>query len=431
MNSTTAVEDLLERVRAWCGEHLQVTSVEEAEQFAVAVARQVGQVIVSAGVQQTAGKESYEGCSVPCTCGRRAKFLDYRLRWVATLAGAVPVRRAYYYCRHCHQGQSPWDRRQGLTRRQWTPGTKSLVAHCCGRMPFAEAVELLALTTGLQVEVYSAEQIVAEVGEQLRTMQAEEQAQALAGEAPERPGPPAPRLYVGFDGTSGHIDRAWHEIKTGVIYAGTPDAEGLDEATDCHYLAAQETAELFGARVYAAAARRGVEQAGELVVIGDGAEWIWNLAAHHYPGATQIVDYWHACEHIWELRKVLYAADSEAGDRWAHEHCRRLKEAGPTSLLRALHRLQPTSAEAQEAVRTERGYFARHRRRMQYPEFRARGMMIGSGPVEAACKVVVGHRLKRAGMRWTQAGADAVLAVRCALLNHQPELLETAARLAA
>ena len=196
-------------------------------------------------------------------------------------------------------------------------------------------------------------------------------------------------------------------------------------------MAAQEAAELFGERAYAAAAQRGVEQAAEVAVIGDGAEWIWNLAAHHYPQATQIVDYWHACEHIWELRKALYPAESEAGDRWAHEHFRRLKEEGPGPLRRALARCQPTSAEAQETVRTERGYFDKHRRRMQYPQFRARGMMIGSGPVEAACKVVVGHRLKRAGMRWSRAGADAILAVRCALLNHQPEQLEVAARLAA
>ena len=236
---------------------------------------------------------------------------------------------------------------------------------------------------------------------------------------------------MGLDGTSVHIDAAWHEVKTGVIYEGVADAEGNDEAQNSHYLAAQEPAELFGARAYAAAAQRGVEQAAETVVIGDGAEWIWNLAAEHYPQATEIVDYWHACEHIWDLRRVLYPQASEAGDRWAREHCRRLKEDGPVHLLRALVRLQPTGEEAREAVRTERGYFDKHRHRMRYPEFRRRGMMIGSGPVEAACKVVVGHRLKRAGMRWSGPGADAVLAVRCTLLNHHPQRLTEAAKLAA
>ena len=430
MISTAATQDLLEKVRGWCGAHLRVESVAEAEELAVTLMRQVGQVIVSAGAQQTAGRASYQGCSVPCACGRRAKFVSYRRRWVATLAGLAPVRRAYYHCRHCRQGQAPWDRRQGLTRRQWTPGAKSLIANFCGRMPYNEAVELLALSTGLQVTGFNAEQIVAEVARQLREREAQAQAAVQAGAGPD-PSAAVPRLYVGMDGTSAHIDAAWHEVKTGVIYEARPDAEGIDEPHNCHYLAAQEPAERFGERAYAAAAQRGVEQAAEVVVIGDGAEWIWNLAGLHYPQATEIVDYWHACEHIWELRKVLYSAESEAGDRWAHEHFRRLKAEGPGPLRRALARCQPTSAEAQETVRTERGYFDKHRRRMQYPQFRARGMMIGSGPVEAACKVVVGQRLKRAGMRWSQAGADAVLAVRCTLLNHQPEQLEVAARLAA
>jgi hypothetical protein len=430
MISTAATQDLLDKVREWCGAHLRVESVAEAEELAVTLMRQVGQVIVSEGAQQTAGRASYQGCSVLCACGRKAKFIGYRRRWIATLAGLASVRRAYYHCRHCGQGQAPWDRRQGLTRRQWTPGAKSLIANFCGRMPYNEAVELLALSTGLQVTGFNAEQIVAEVGRQLRELEAQAQAAVQAGAGPE-PSAAVERLYIGMDGTSAHIDAAWHEVKTGVIYAGVPNAEGIDEATDSFYVAAQEPAELFGARAYAAAAQRGVEQAAEVVVIGDGAEWIWNLAALHYPQATEIVDYWHACEHIWELRKVLYPAESEAGDRWAHEHFRRLQAEGPTPLRRALARCQPTSAQAQETVRTERGYFDKHRHRMQYPQFRARGLMIGSGPVEAACKIVVGQRLKRAGMRWSGPGADAILAVRCVLLNHQPEQLEVAARLAA
>ena len=233
MISTAATQDLLEKVRAWCGAHLRVESVAEAEELAVTIMRQVGQVIVSAGLVQNAGRASYQGCSVPCACGRRAKFIGYRRRGVATLAGLAPVRRAYYHCRHCRQGQAPWDRRQGLTRRQWTPGAKSLIANFCGRMPYNEAVELLGLSTGLQVTEFNAEQIVAEVGRQLRELAAQAQAAVQAGEGPD-PSVAVPRLYIGMDGTSAHIDAAWHEVKTGVIYEARPDAEGVDEAHNCH-----------------------------------------------------------------------------------------------------------------------------------------------------------------------------------------------------
>ena len=431
MTWTIAAQDLLGQVREWCQEHLRVESVEEAEQMALALSRQVAEVIVSEGVRQTAGEASYEGCSVACGCGRRARFKGYRPRWIVTLAGSARVERAYYYCRQCHSGQAPWDQRQGLSQRQWTAGVKALVAHFAGYLTYGETVELLELSTGLRVQEYSAEQIVQEVGQQLRAQAAREQAAVLAGEVVAGAGPAPGRLYIGLDGTQAHIDGSWHEVKMGVIYEGVPGEEGVDEARDCQYVAAQEPAESFGERTYAAAVRRGEPQAGERVVIGDGADWIWNLAAYHYPGATEIVDYWHACEHIWGLRQALYPLESRAGDRWAREHCQRLYAHGPADLLRALKRMRPCRAEQAEAIRVEEGYFRKHRQRMQYPQFRARGLMVGSGPVEAGCKVVVGQRLKRAGMRWCRGGADAVLAVRCALLNKQAGQLQQAARAAA
>jgi hypothetical protein len=430
MSSTAAVTDLLAQVRTWCETQLRVGSVAEAEALAVTLARQVAAVIVSEGVRQAGGRASYEGCSVACECGQRAKFKGYRGRWLVTLAGTTRVARAYYYCRHCHTGQAPWDRRQGLSAAQWTAGVKGLVAHFAGRLPYAASVELLELSTGLKVEAFSAEQIMRHVGEELRAGAAREQAVVLAGAAAPA-APPVGRLYIGLDGTHGHIDGDWHEVKVGAIFTGRPDADGVDQATDCQYLAAQETAEAFGERAYAAAVGRGVEQVAEAVVTGDGADWIWNQAALHFPRATQVVDYWHASEHLWQLRRVLYPAASPAGDRWVHEHCRRLYRHGPNGLLRALARIKPATPEQAEAVRREQGYFSRHRHRMDYPGFRARGLMVGSGPVEAACKLVVGQRLKGAGMRWCQAGADAVLAVRCVLLNKQLDHLTQAANAAA
>jgi hypothetical protein len=233
-----------------------------------------------------------------------------------------------------------------------------------------------------------------------------------------------------MDGTSAHIDGAWHEVKTGVIYSAEAGADGIDESVEPCYVAAQEPAEAFGERLYVAAAQAGVALAGEVVVIGDGAEWIWNLAAHHYPGATQIVDYWHACEHIHDLARHLYGEGDLRGWRWARGHCERLKARGPTSLLRALRRMKPADAEPAEAIRRELSYFTANRQRMQYAQFRARGLMIGSGPVEAACKAVVGARLKCAGMRWGSEGADAVLAIRTAMLSGQRARIQQAARAA-
>jgi len=423
-------EDLQRLLSQWCAAHVAVATVAEAEAVAEQVAQAAGAAVVEALIPTVAGRASYEGSRRACRCGGKAKFVGYRARGVGTLYGVVPVSRAYYHCKQCHRGHLPWDEAQGLDARLWTPRVKSLVTQVAARLSFQETVDLLAETLGFAIEDSSADELVREVGGRLRAAQTalmrqyEQGALALQGAMAPR------RLYIGMDGTSAHIADHWHEVKVGLTYRGEPGADGIDVARELRYVAAQEASVDFGARLYLLAAQAGVEQAGETVVVGDGAEWIWNLARHHYPNGRQIVDYWHACEHVHALGRSYYGEGSPQGRRWAQEHCRALRDKGPDKLLRALARMRPRTPEQAERVRTERGYFRRNRHRMQYRQFRAIGLMIGSGPVEAGCKVVVGQRLKRAGMRWSEAGADAVLAARAAVLSGQSHLIAEAARAA-
>ena len=422
--------DLQALVGQWCREHCPVATVAEAEELAEQLAQATGAAVVETLLPTVAGPASYEGSRRACACGGKAKFVGYRKRGVGTLYGVVLVSRAYYHCSRCHQGQLPWDDRQGLDRRLWTPRVKALVTQVATRLSFQEAVDFLQQTLGFKIEDSSADEIVTEVGGRLRAAQTALMHASARGELALEVPSARGRLYIGMDGTSAHIDAHWHEVKVGLTYRGEPGDDGIDVARELRYVAVQEASEDFGSRLYLLAAQAGVEQADETVVIGDGAEWIWNLARHHYPGARQVVDYWHACEHVHALARAYYGEGSPAGQRWAREHCRALKEKGPGKLLRALARMRPRTPEQAEAVRVERGYFRRNRPRMEYREFRAAGLMIGSGPVEAACKVVVGHRLKRAGMRWSGAGADAVLAARAAVLSGQSHLIAEAARAA-
>lgn len=417
--SPSALADLQDQVREWCQQHVQPHSVAEAEELAQAITRQLAQTIVETGVQKLAGRASYLGTRQPCPCGGKARFLDYRPRWLHTVCGEVKVKRAYYHCAGCGCGASPWDRQQGLNRRVWTPAAKALVNEVCVRVSYGEGTQLLERMVGLRIEESSAQDLVHEIGERLR---AEEDAdleacferyEPVAAEAePER-------LYISMDAAKAHTEGAWHDVKVGAVYEGRRGPKGFDEAHRLRYVARQEEAEWFGRRVYLRALRSGLEQAGQVVVLGDGASWIWNLAAEHFPECIEILDYYHACEHVWALARVLYGEGNPTGKRWAKGHCRTLKKHGPESFLRALRRRKPDTPEQAEALRLESGYFETNEHRMRYRQFREQGMMIGSGPVEAGCKVVVGQRLKRAGMRWTQAGADAVLAVRTAVLNEE------------
>ena len=428
--SPERLEDLQAAIQQWCEGRPGAQDLAELEQFAVEVSRAAGRAVVEQGLPKMDETSGYRKSSFSCDCGRKAKFVGYRERWVGTLFGPVRVKRGYYHCRHCKTGRVPWDREQGLSKLLYSPTVKALVAQAAGRLPYKESVALLEQFTGLRIEESVAEGIVAEVGGGLRD---EEEAwmtgydcgeiTLLVAEAPKR-------LYVGMDGTSAHIDGDWREVKTGVVYDAAEGKDGVDEATNLRYVAAQEPADNFGHRLYVAAAQAGVEDAAEVVVIGDGAEWIWNLAQHHYPRAIQIVDYWHACEHIHDLAKAYYGEGTQKGKRWAQDHCRWLKKRGASTLLRALKRMRPKTDEQREAVRRQLGYFTNHRHRMQYARFREAGLMIGSGPVEAGCKTVVGTRLKRAGMRWSRPGAEAVLAIRTALLSGHIDRVERMAKAA-
>lgn len=423
-------EDLQARVQQWCESQPAVRDIEELEQFALEVSRAVGQAVMEQGLPELDETRGYRKSSLSCACGHKAKFVSYRQRWVGTLFGPVAVERAYYHCRHCKTGHVPWDREQGLSQLLWTPGVKALMAQAAAQLSYGEAVDLMEQFTGLAIEESGAERIVAEVGGRLRSEDAAlmsgydcSEIAPLAPEAPER-------LYVSMDGASAHIDGSWHEVKTGVVYEAQPGNDGIDVCCNQRYTAAQEPAESFGQRLYVTAAQAGVEQAAQTIVIGDGAEWIWNLANHHYPEAIEIVDYWHACEHIHDLAKEYYGEGGANGKRWAQDHCRWLKQRGPTTLLRALKRMKPKTEEQAEAVRRETGYFDRNQHRMQYAHYRELGLMIGSGPVEAGCKVVVGARLRQSGMRWSSAGADHVLAIRTAVLSGQQDRVQNMAKAA-
>lgn len=435
--STDALDSLRILMTTWTLEHIGATSLAEVEAIrpvgdaADAVRRTCGQVVAEVALKHVTGKKTYQGTSMTCSCGGDARFVGYRPRWVKTVAGEARIERAYYHCGSCGTGHLPWDLQEGLDAQVWSPKLKALVAEVCAHLTYGVGVSLLERLGCARLEESSAEEIVCAVGTRLR--QDEDRNSALYEGLPEDVFPSQERkgrLYIGIDAAKAHIDGGWHDVKVATLYEGLPDSVGRDHPDGVEYCAAQEGSDGFGKRTYAQARGRGLARFSECVVIGDGAEFIWNQATLHFPRATQVVDFWHASEHIWSLSRSLYGEGSAQGKRWAQERVRSLKEDGPTPLLRALKRRKPTTVAGKEAVRLERGYFSKHRKRMNYPAYRSRGMMIGSGPVEAGCKTVVCQRMKQAGMRWSGPGSDAMLAVRTAVLSQQISRIEQFARAA-
>ena len=171
----------------------------------------------------------------------------------------------------------------------------------------------------------------------------------------------------------------------------------------------------FARRIRREAERRGFDTASRQVILGDGAPWIWNFAGEHFPDAIQIVDIFHAKGHLFEVAKAIYGPGSEVGEQWAKKRREELDEGRVDEVITALRRHAGTCEEA----RKDAEYFSNNRERMNYRKFRAMGLCVATGVVEGGYKHIIGARLKQGGMRWTVAGANAIIALRCAVESNR------------
>ncbi len=371
-----------------------------------------------------------------CPCGHEARYRELRPRRIFTALGEVEIARPWYLCRHCHEGQFPADRELDIENTGFSPGVRRMQALVGQQSPFDHGREQMKLLAGLEVTAKSVERTAETIGEDIAQREREEIEKAMQLDLPVIVGKPIPILYVQMDGTGVPVVKKetegrkgksdgqpahTREVKLGCVFTQTTwDKEGyaLRDPDSTTYTGAIETAEEFGKRLYLEAWNRGWSRAQKKVVLGDGAEWIWNLADLHFPGAVQIVDLYHARQHLWELARRLHPNDPVKQKAWMKVHRERLLDKGKIEkLVLALRSIPSANAEVLEKIRTEADYFERNAKRMRYPRFRRQHLFVGSGVIEAGCKTVIGSRLKQSGMFWTVRGANSIIALRCCHLN--------------
>ncbi len=235
------------------------------------------------------------------------------------------------------------------------------------------------------------------------------------------------RLYVAADGTTVHETEGWHESKAGVIYW-----ENGRSQRQSRYVGRFDPSGIFGWHLWLEACRCGLRQAEEVVFLGDAAPWIRNERRKHCGRSTFIIDWYHACEHLWDCAKELFGEGCPATEPWVKKRERWLWDGQTRKLLNDLHTQQKHyRGSKREALVGLQKYIRDNEQEMRYDVFRAQGYQIGSGPVEGPCKCVVGKRLKQSGMIWTRAGSSAILALRIAWLNEEWQQLWAGKLLAA
>jgi hypothetical protein len=371
-----------------------------------------------------------------CRCGHHARYQQIRSKPLLTIVGPVRLSRPYYLCSQCHGGQFPVDVELDVENTEFSPGVRRMHALVGQQAPFEHGRAQMQLLAGLEVTTKSVERIAEAIGGDIVQREREEIDQALQLDLPAIAGEPIPLLYVQMDGTGVPVVKKetlgrqgkrdgqpahTREVKLGCVFTQTTwDEEGfaIRDPDSTTYTGAIETAVEFGKRIYREALQRGWNRARKKVVIGDGAEWLWNLVAEHFSGAIEIVDLYHARQHLWVVARQLYPQEDVAQKAWMKVHQKRLLDKGKIEkLVSVLRSITTANPQLAEKIRTEADYFERNAERMRYPRFRRQHLFVGSGVIEAGCKTVVGSRLKQSGMFWTVRGANAILALRCSHLN--------------
>ncbi len=374
--------------------------------------------------------------TLPCPCGQPARYQELRSKPVLTVVGRVELSRPYYLCSHCHAGQFPADVELDIENAELSPGVRRMQAMVGQEAPFDHGRQQMKLLADLEVTTKAVERTAEAIGADIAEGEQRQIQRAVQLDLPIVVGEPISILYVQMDGTGVPVVKKetvgrhgktvgqpahTREVKLGCVFTQTTwDQEGfpIRDPDSTTYTGGIEIAEEFGKRLYLEAWNRGWNRAEKKVVMGDGAEWIWNLAEQHFPGAVQIVDLYHARQHLWELARKLHPNDEGKQKAWIKVHQKRLLDQGKIEkLVGALRLIISSNPEVTEKIRSEADYFDRNAERMRYPHFRRQHLFVGSGVIEAGCKIVVASRLKRSGMFWTVRGANAIIALRCSHLN--------------
>jgi hypothetical protein len=386
-------------------------TLDEIEREVSKIGKQVQKDLQDERVEQKG--TGYTKDHLPCSCGRKAAYTADSTRRLVTLHGPITLSRAYYYCRACKTGQCPLDIVLGLDKGETSLGLRGLIGRLSAYMPDRKAAAEAELLSGVKLAASTVGHLSRDLGAQLAQEGKADQARLKAGKLP---GPERclPCVHTSMDGVFVFVDKKWCEVKIGVVYERVEG--GIEQAA--YYATLAKSAE-FGRGWRTLTYLHGSENCRTLVVVADGSEWIWQEVGKYAPLSVQVLDYYHAVEHLWEVARTRFGDGSEGAKKWMGLQQEALLDDKIQAVIDDLTEWHPTTTVAEEVRQRELNYLKTHQHRMQYKTFREAGYHIGSGVVESSCKSTVQWRMKGPGMRWSGEGAEAMLQVRAAWCTSQ------------
>lgn len=354
--------------------------------------------------------------------------MGYRGKTLVSLLGAIRVGRGYYHCRHCHAGFVPWDDTLHLSAEALTPAAREVVCLAGLLSSFAEAATLsLPKLSGLRVAESTVERTTEaagrDVGDRLGSGQTFGPSRAWDW---HKDAEGKTCAYVSLDATGVRrqgprgATAEGRMVTVAMVYNPVPEEaarrarpEARAPRFDVRYLAGLEGIAALGEPLRRQAGQVGMDRAQRWIAISDGGAGLedW-LGANFGRVEAVILDFYHATEYLAELGRALHPSDEDARANWLEAWCHQLKHRGGAAVLEGLRALEVRGRAARDARTGVVRYFTNQSHRMDYPTYVAKGWSIGSGPVESACKTVVGQRMKGPGMRWSEHGADEVSHLR-------------------
>ncbi|MFH1134710.1 MAG: ISKra4 family transposase [Pseudomonadota bacterium] len=376
---------------------------------------------------------------VVCACGMPMWSWGLEEKTVLTILGEVRFSRSRYECPRCHAFRYPGDEELGVRGTSRSPGVRRMMARAGSRQTFKEARDDLGIYAGVQVSAKDVERVAEGIGEKIEVWQSQQREFLLTGQLESPSCASVPTMYIEMDGTGVPMTRQelagrkgkqadgtsrTREAKLGCVFTQTElDEKGRPrrDLDTTSFVGAIETVEDFGARIEAEAIRRGLSDAKEVIVLGDGAVWIRGLVEHRFPQATQIIDLFHSKEHVANLVKLLFGTDEKKVLKYRLGWRTDLEAGLIEKIIKEAQKKRPRQGETRKKVNCEIHYLDENKERMRYAEFRKKGWFVGSGVIEAGCKSIIGPRLKQSGMEWSLRGANAIISLRCTMLSERFE----------